>query len=129
MCDNELYNVLGVDPNCDEQEIKRAYRKMAMKFHPDKNPSSEAEQKFKEINFANEILSNPEKRQQYDRYGLDAFKNDGSGGMDVHDLFSQYFGGGGFGGRRQQRGPKKQKISNMLFAYLLLNYIQVPKRK
>jgi len=107
MCDNELYQILEVEPNCSQDEIKKAFRRLAMKYHPDKNPSSEAEQKFKEINMANEILSNPEKRAQYDKHGLDAFRDGGGGGgMDVNDIFSHFFGGGM---RRQQRGPKRTK--------------------
>lgn len=110
MCDNELYEVLGVEPSCNQEEIKKAYRRQAMKFHPDKNPSEEAAEKFKEINMANEILSDPEKREQYDRYGLEAFKEGGGGGADMNDIFSHFFGGGfGGGGRRQQRGPKRTK--------------------
>lgn len=102
-----MYEVLGVDPKCSQDEIKKGFRKMAMKFHPDKNSSEEAEQKFKEVNAANEILSDPEKRAQYDRYGIDAFKDGGGGGgADMHDIFSHFFGGGR---RQQQRGPKKTK--------------------
>lgn len=63
-----------------------------MKYHPDKNPSPEAHEKFKEISSASEILSDPQKRQKYDRYGMKAFEDGGDGGMGAHDFFSQFFG-------------------------------------
>jgi len=92
MCDNELYEVLGLESTASQDDIKKAYRKLAMKYHPDKNSSPEAAEKFKEINCANEILSNPEKREMYDKYGLDAFKEGGGGGgMDVNDIFAHFF--------------------------------------
>ena len=108
----DYYEVLGVDRQADEATIKKAYRKLAMKYHPDRNPDNkEAEEKFKEIGEAYEVLSDPEKRAAYDRMGHDAFKNGGMGGAggaagggfggftDPMDIFAQMFGGmGGFGG-------------------------------
>ncbi|MGM9960843.1 MAG: DnaJ C-terminal domain-containing protein [Allobaculum sp.] len=123
MADNRrLYSILGVNPDADDKEIKKAYRKLARKYHPDVNKDKGAEEKFKEINMANEVLSNPERRAQYDKYGeiaLDPNFNedlynqqahftgfngggfDGSG-FDFSDLFGQ--GSQGFGGYRSGNG-------------------------
>src|SRR5210317_1112676 len=68
----DYYNILGINKNASENDIKKAYRKLARKYHPDLNPNDkEAERKFKEINEANEVLSNPENRKKYDKYGKD----------------------------------------------------------
>jgi len=107
----DYYEILGIAKNADEAEIKKAYRKMALKYHPDKNQGdSEAEEKFKEAAEAYEVLSNSEKRAQYDRYGHAGMGQGGfGGGMNMDDIFSQFgdifgnaFGGGGgsFGGSR-----------------------------
>ncbi len=106
----DYYEILGISKNADEAEIKKAYRKMALKYHPDKNPGdSEAEEKFKEAAEAYEVLSNSEKRAQYDRFGHAGMGQGGfGGGMNMDDIFSQFgdifgnaFGGGGsFGGSR-----------------------------
>lgn len=112
----DYYEVLGVDRNATEEELKRAYRKLAKKYHPDLNPGdTEAEAKFKEINEAYKVLSDPQARAQYDRYGHEGPMGQGfdfdfggfGGGLD--DIFDMFFGGG-FGGartssRRQRRGP------------------------
>ncbi|PID93018.1 MAG: molecular chaperone DnaJ [Bacteroidetes bacterium] len=109
MAKKDFYEILGVARNASAEEIKKAYRKLAIKYHPDKNPGDkEAEEKFKEAAEAYEILSNEEKRSKYDRFGHSAFENGGggySGGMTMDDIFSQFgdifsgFGGfGGFGG-------------------------------
>jgi len=105
--ETELYERLGVPPEANADDIKRAYKKMSIKFHPDKNPNNpEAEAKFKEISEAYEVLSNDEKRQMYDKYGKDALKEGPS--HSAHDIFEQFFGGGFssfFGG--PQRGPRR----------------------
>merc|ERR1712106_983222 len=109
--DTKPYDTLGVDASADPNAIKKAYRKMALKFHPDKNPGEEAEKKFKEISAAYEVLSDEEKRQTYDRFGLEGLKEGrgGGGGMGGDDLFSMFFGGGSpfGGGGGGQRGPRR----------------------
>jgi len=105
--ETELYDRLGVSPQASGEDIKKAYRKMAIKYHPDKNPNNpEAEAKFKEISEAYEVLSDENKRQMYDKYGKEALKE--GTGHSAHDIFEQFFGGGFgnfFGGG--PRGPKK----------------------
>ncbi len=120
----DYYEVLGIDRNADDATIKKAYRKLAMKYHPDRNPDNkEAEEKFKELGEAYEVLSDADKRAAYDRMGHEAFKNGGMGGpggpggfggfTDPADLFSQIFGGafGGFGGMgggaRRKADPRR----------------------
>lgn len=119
----DYYEVLGVDKGADDATIKKAYRKLAMKYHPDRNPDNkEAEEKFKEIGEAYEVLSDADKRAAYDRMGHEAFKNGGMGGAggaggfggftDPMDIFAQMFGGmggfGGFGGgQRRQADPRR----------------------
>lgn len=141
----DYYKILGVDKTADEKDIKKAFRKLARKYHPDVNPDNdEAEQKFKEISEANEVLSDPEKRKKYDQYGKDweqaeAFEKAGrqSGGNpfagqggspfgggnytyttgeagDFSDFFSQMFGGGRGGGGRQRSAFKGQDVSATL---------------
>lgn len=96
------YDVLGIQKNATADEIKKAYRKLAIKYHPDKNPGDKsAEEKFKEISSAYEVLSNPEKRRQYDQMGHEAFTSSGHASsadyQRAQDIFSQFFGGGGGG--------------------------------
>ncbi|MCK5536873.1 MAG: DnaJ domain-containing protein, partial [Bacteroidales bacterium] len=107
----DYYEILGVSKNAANDELKKAYRKMALKFHPDKNPDdSLAEEKFKEAAEAYEVLSNEEKRARYDRYGHAGMGGAGGfsgGGMDMDDIFSHFgdiFGFGGGGRKRAQRG-------------------------
>ena len=121
----DYYEVLGVGKDADAKEIKKAYRKLAMKYHPDKNPGDkDAEEKFKEINEAYEVLSDEEKRSTYDRFGHDGLNGQGgfgggqgfggfggSGFGGFEDIFGDIFGssfGGGFGGSSsRRRGPKR----------------------
>ncbi|MFC5682832.1 molecular chaperone DnaJ [Flavobacterium sp. MAHUQ-51] len=118
----DFYEILGVSKNADAAAIKKAYRKKAIEFHPDKNPGDKAaEEKFKEAAEAYEVLGDPDKKAKYDQFGHQAF--DGSGGfgghhMNMDDIFSQFgdiFGGGfgGFGGGSRGGGPRRAKGSNL----------------
>jgi len=106
------YEILELDRSADKGTIKKAYRKMAMKYHPDKNPGDEeAEENFKSVNEAYQVLSDQEKRAIYDRHGKAGLEGHGQGGGfsrgggfdDLGSIFEEMFGGGGFGGRRAQR--------------------------
>ena len=111
--DNKLYEVLGVARTASDEELKKKYRKLALKYHPDRNKESSAIERFKEISTAYDILGDKDKRKKYDQFGLEGFKSmeAGGGGMggDPFDLFSNLFGGGmgmgGMGGR-----PAKRKV-------------------
>ncbi|KAG5475477.1 hypothetical protein LSCM1_03597 [Leishmania martiniquensis] len=103
------YDALGVSPNASEDEIKRAYRKLALKYHPDKNTDPGAQEKFKEVSVAYECLSDPEKRKRYDQFGKDAVEMQ-SGGVDPSDIFASFFGGGG----RPRGEPKPKDIVHEL---------------
>ncbi|CAG2184045.1 unnamed protein product, partial [Oppiella nova] len=100
MADNKLYDILGVNRNASANEIKKQYRKLAKTYHPDKNQDQAEGEKFKEISYAYEVLSDPKKKEIYDRYGLKGLQEGGSDGFSsAEDIFSQMFGGGGlFGG-------------------------------
>jgi len=90
----DFYEVLGVDRGCNDEELKRAYRKMALKFHPDRNPGDkEAEERFKEASAAYQVLSDADRRAQYDRFGHAAFDGFGGGGFDFNAGFEDIFSG------------------------------------
>jgi len=119
--ETKLYDTLGVGPDATEAQIKTAYKKGALKWHPDKNPDdAEAAEKFKELANAYKVLADPDKRQIYDQYGKEGLEQGGGGGggMAAEDLFAQFFGGGGGGGPfgnmfggggQREQGPKKAR--------------------
>ncbi len=120
MSKRDYYEVLGVERGADDATIKKAYRRLAMKYHPDRNPDDkDAEEKFKEAKDAFEVLSDPKKRQTYDQFGHAAFENGGggfgggAGGPDLGDIFGDVFGDifgnrGGGRGRGRSRGADLQ---------------------
>jgi DnaJ family protein A protein 2 len=101
----KLYATLGVETSAEEPALKKAYRTLAVKHHPDKGGD---EHKFKEISAAYEVLSDPEKRAKYDKFGLEGLEDGGSGGRSPDDIFSMFFGGG----RGGSRGPRKGESIN-----------------
>jgi molecular chaperone DnaJ len=114
MSKKDYYDLLGVSQNADASDLKSAYRKLAMKYHPDRNPGDkDAENNFKEISEAYEVLSDSEKRQAYDTYGHDAFQNNGGAGFsegfggfgNFSDIFEDFFGD--LGGRSQKRQAQR----------------------
>ena len=119
----DYYEVLGVEKSADEAAIKKAYRALAKKYHPDMNPGdAEAEKKFKEASEAYAILSDPEKRRQYDQFGHAAFESGGGGGgfggfdfnsADFGDIFGDIFGDLFGGGRRSGRSSGPMKGANL----------------
>lgn len=118
MSKRDYYEVLGVSKDASDADLKKAYRKLAKKYHPDVNKDADAEEKFKEINEAYETLSDAQKRATYDQFGHAGMEGAGFGGQgygsagfdDLNDIFGSFFGGGfsGFGGRqRQNNGPRR----------------------
>ncbi len=138
----DYYEVLGIGKNATDAEIKSAYRKLAKKYHPDLNPGDkEAEEKFKEVNEANDVLSDPQKRQRYDQFGFAgvdpnyAAANGGGaggfggfGGVDLGDIFGDIFGGGfgggfsGFGGGSSTRSANAPRKGHDIQASVILTF-------
>ena len=139
----DYYEVLGIGKNATDAEIKSAYRKLAKKYHPDLNPGNkEAEEKFKEVNEANDVLSDPQKRQRYDQFGFAgvdpnyAAANGGGaggfgggfGGVDLGDIFGDIFGGGfgggfsGFGGGSSTRAANAPRKGHDIQASVILTF-------
>ena len=139
----DYYEVLGIGKNATDAEIKSAYRKLAKKYHPDLNPGDkEAEEKFKEVNEANDVLSDPQKRQRYDQFGFAgvdpnyAAANGGGaggfgggfGGVDLGDIFGDIFGGGfgggfsGFGGGSSTRTANVPRKGHDIQASVILTF-------
>ena len=118
MAKRDYYDVLGVNKSASPEELKSAYRKLAVKYHPDKNPGdSKAEEKFKEASEAYGILSDKEKKQNYDNFGHAAFENGGGrpgggfggfSGADFSDIFEDFFGDFGGTGRSRNRRPNNR---------------------
>ncbi|WP_164130126.1 molecular chaperone DnaJ [Sharpea azabuensis] len=136
----DYYEVLGINKNASADEIKRAYRKMAKKYHPDVNKSADAEEKFKEVNEAYEVLSDPDKKAAYDRYGHVAFEQGagGAGGFggfnaggfedfDFGDIFGSFFGGGG--GRASSRRNNGPQQGEDRFVQLEIDFMDAIKGK
>ncbi len=128
--EKDYYKILGVSKDASKEEIKKAYKRLAKKYHPDLNKDEGATEKFKEINEAASVLGDDQKRQQYDQFGSAAFSGGGaggfgggfdpsafSGGFDINDLFESFLGGsggfGGFGGRRS--GPRQSRGSDIRY--------------
>ncbi|BBB92777.1 MAG TPA: molecular chaperone DnaJ [Methylomusa anaerophila] len=143
MSKRDYYEVLGVSKSASEDEVKKAFRKLARKYHPDVNRDNpkEAEEKFKEVNEAYEVLSNPERRAQYDQFGHAAFDGaQGAGGFGgfgaggFSDIFDMFFGQSGFGFGSRQAGPERgadlrydMEINFEEAAFGLETEIQVPR--
>lgn len=114
--DTKYYDILEVDPSASDAQLKTAYKKGALRHHPDKNAHNpDAAEKFKDLSRAYEVLQDPQKRQVYDQYGEEGLEQGGgAGGMNAEDLFAQFFGGasafgGMFGGGMRETGPKKAR--------------------
>ena len=138
----DYYEVLGIGKNATEAEIKSAYRKLAKKYHPDLNPGDKtAEEKFKEVNEANDVLSDPEKRKRYDQFGFAGVDPNygagqagggfggfgGAGGVDLGDIFGDIFGGGfggfsGFGGSSARSNPNAPRRGHDVQASVILTF-------
>ena len=138
----DYYEVLGIGKNATDAEIKSAYRKLAKKYHPDLNPGDKtAEEKFKEVNEANDVLSDPEKRKRYDQFGFAGVDPNygagqadggfggfgGAGGVDLGDIFGDIFGGGfggfsGFGGSSARSNPNAPRRGHDVQASVILTF-------
>lgn len=132
----DYYEVLGISKGATQNEIKRAFRNLAMRYHPDKNKNSNAEEKFKEVNEAYEVLRDPEKKDIYDKYGHAGLNSQGVNfeGFDPRDIFNQFFGGGHgggvedifssfFGGGSSSGFDRQQQESNDIYVSIRISFI------
>ena len=123
MAKRDYYDVLGVNKSANPEELKSAYRKLAVKYHPDKNPGDKAaEDKFKEASEAYGVLSDKSKKDNYDNFGHAAFENGGGQGgfggfssSDFSDIFEDFFGDFGGGGRRSSRKNSNNRGSDLRY--------------
>ena len=135
----DYYEVLGVEKGCSDDELKKAYRKMAKQYHPDLHPDDQAAaEKFKEVGEAYEVLSDKDKRARYDQFGhagVDpsygagaggAYGAGGFGGFDMGDIFESFFGGG-FGGSARTRNPNAPIRGNDIQVHLVLDFMEAAK--
>lgn len=139
----DYYEVLGLQKGASDDEIKKAYRKLAKKYHPDLNPDNkDAEEKFKEVNEANSVLSDPDKRAKYDQFGhagvdpsyagagggYGGFGGFSGGGVDLGDIFDSIFGGGGMGGMgRQSANPNAPRQGSDIAINLDISFMEACK--
>jgi|SRR3989344_310363 len=129
----DYYNILGINKSSSKEEIKKAYKKLAMQHHPDRNPGNkEAEEKFKKVSEAYAVLSDDTKRSQYDQFGSEGFhqrysSEDIFSGFDINDIFGEIFSGSGFGDIFGGRGRKRQSRGNDLAYELRINFEESAK--
>ena len=105
LCDREYYRILGIKQSATQQEVKKAYRRLSQKYHPDLNPEKDATDKFAKINVAYEVLSDVDKRRKYDQYGEEGLRQNLDAADPFEDIFSQFFGGGQKH-RKENKGPE-----------------------
>ena len=130
----DYYEVLGVARGATEDEIKRAFKRLAIKYHPDRNKEADAGDKFREINEAYQVLSDPQKRSAYDAGGFDAVNNNGPQGFDFGadggfgDIFDTIFGNMGGGARRQRRptGPVRTRGRDIRIVAVSYTHLTLP---
>ncbi len=134
MSKKDYYETLGVDKDASVDEVKKAYRKLARKYHPDVNKEANAEEKFKEVKDAYDVLSDPQKKSNYDQFGS-AEPNQGFGGGGAGDfgggfgdIFDMFFGGGGGGGRRRDPNAPRQGADLQYTMTLAFKRLYLEKR-